>query len=82
MVCGLYGAKQLPEPMLACCQLDSSEQILLKLHSEFYHFDNLFVSSVRMAAILSRGRRVKHEDNSDTDSYHIYISVFIGVNHQ
>ena len=32
------GTKQLPEPMLAYCQLDSWEQISVKFESEFYHF--------------------------------------------
>ena len=32
------GAKPLPEPMLAYCQLDSWEQISVKFESEYYHF--------------------------------------------
>ena len=35
MVCRLFGAKPLPEPMLAYCQLDSWEQISVK--SKFCH---------------------------------------------
>ena len=38
MACRLFGAKPLPEPMLAYCQLDSREQISVKFESEFYHF--------------------------------------------
>ena len=38
MACRLFGAKPLPEPMLAYCQLDSWEQISVKFESEFYHF--------------------------------------------
>ena len=38
MACCLFGANLLPEPMLAYCQLDSWEQISVKLESEFYHF--------------------------------------------
>ena len=38
MACGLFGAKPLPEPMLAYCQLDSWEQISLIFESEFCHF--------------------------------------------
>ena len=34
----LFGAKPLPEPMSAYCQLDSWEQISGKFESEFYHF--------------------------------------------
>ena len=34
----LFGAKPLPEPMLAYCQLDSWEQISVKFESKFYHF--------------------------------------------
>ena len=34
----LFGAKPLLEPMLAYCQLDSWEQILVKFDSEFYYF--------------------------------------------
>ena len=38
MACRLFGAKPLPEPMLAYCQLDSWEQISVKFESEFYRF--------------------------------------------
>ena len=38
MACRLFGAKSLPEPMLAYCQLDSREHISVKFESEFYHF--------------------------------------------
>ena len=38
MACRLFDAKPLPEPMLAYCQLDSWEQILVKFESEFYNF--------------------------------------------
>ena len=38
MACHLFGAKPLPEPMLASCQLDSWEQISVKFELEFYHF--------------------------------------------
>ena len=38
MDCCLFGAKPIPEPMLAYCQLDSSEQISVKLELEFYIF--------------------------------------------
>ena len=38
MACRLFGAKSLPEPMLAYCQLDSREQISMKFESEFYQF--------------------------------------------
>ena len=38
MACCLFGNKPLPELMLACCQLDSWEQISVKFESEFYHF--------------------------------------------
>ena len=38
MACRLFGAKLLPEPMLAYCQLDSWEQISVKLEWEFFHF--------------------------------------------
>ena len=33
MACRLFAAKPLPEPMLAYCQLDSCEQISVKLHN-------------------------------------------------
>ena len=62
MACRLFGAKPLPEPMLAYCQLDSQEQISVKLESEFYDFHSmspLKLSSAHMAPILSRGRWVK-----------------------
>ena len=38
MACRLFGAKPVPEPMLAYCQLDSREQISVKFEVEFYHF--------------------------------------------
>ena len=38
MACRLLGAKPLPEPILAYCQLDSWEHISVKFESEFYHF--------------------------------------------
>ena len=38
MVCRLFSAKPLTEPMLAYCQFDSWEQISVKLESEFYNF--------------------------------------------
>ena len=38
MACRLFGAKPLPEPMLAYCELDSWEQISVKFEWEFYHF--------------------------------------------
>ena len=37
MACRLFGAKPLPEPVLAYCQLDSCEQISVKFESESYH---------------------------------------------
>ena len=37
MACRLFGAKPLPEPMLVHCQLDSWEQLLVKIESEFYN---------------------------------------------
>ena len=38
MACRLFGAKPLPEPMLAHCQLDPWEQNSVKFESECYHF--------------------------------------------
>ena len=38
MACRLFGAKPLPEPILAYCQLDSEELITVKYESEFYNF--------------------------------------------
>ena len=38
MACRLFGAKPLPEPMLAYCQFDSWEHISVKYESEFYNF--------------------------------------------
>ena len=63
MACRLFGAKPLPEPLLAYCQLDSWKQISLEFESEFYHFNSekvhLNLSSAEMAAILSWGRWVE-----------------------
>ena len=36
--CRLFGAKPLPKPMSAYCQLDSLEQFSVKFESEFCHF--------------------------------------------
>ena len=62
MACRLFGAKPSPEPMLVYCQLDSWQQISVKLESEFYHFHwrNLKLSSANTAPILSRGRWVNN----------------------
>ena len=38
MACRLFGAKPLPEPVLAYCQLESWEQISVKFESEYYYF--------------------------------------------
>ena len=38
MACHLFGAKPLPEPTLAYCQLDSWQHISVKFELEFYHF--------------------------------------------
>ena len=40
MACRLFGAKPLPQPMLAFCQSDSWEQISQKFESEFCHFQS------------------------------------------
>ena len=37
MACRLFGAKPLPKPILAYCQLDSWEQISVKFQSEYCH---------------------------------------------
>ena len=58
MACRLFGAKPLPEQMLAYCQLDSWEQISVKFEFEFYHFHpRKCMQNVvcKMSAILSRG---------------------------
>ena len=38
MACRLFGAKPLPEPILAHCELNSWEHISVKFDSECYHF--------------------------------------------
>ena len=60
MACRLFGAKPLPEPVLAYCQLDSWEQTSVKFKSESFSFQkmHLKLSSPQMAAILSRERWV------------------------
>ena len=35
MVCRLFGAKPLPEPMLTYCQLDPKDQISVKFGSKY-----------------------------------------------
>ena len=59
--------------MPAYQQLDSWEQISVKLESEFYHFHSRKVhfkmSSARMAAILFRGDELVHEDPDIQNSF-------------
>ena len=54
----LFGAKQLPEPMLTYCQLDSWEHISVKYKSDILSFlfkkMQLKMSPARMASILSK----------------------------
>ena len=63
MVCCPFGAKPLPEPMLAYCKVGTWEQISVELFEtgKFYHFYSkmhLKLSSAKMANSLSKGRRV------------------------
>ena len=48
MACCLFGAKPLPEPMLAYCQFNSWEQISVIFESDFYdyHLRNAFEDAV------------------------------------
>ena len=55
MVCCLFGAKPLPEPMLVYCQPDSLEQIWIGSLSFSFKKMHLKMSSAKMAAVLSRG---------------------------
>ena len=49
MACRLFGAKPLPEPMLAHRQLDSWEPISVKFESKFYHFHSRkFIQKCRL----------------------------------
>ena len=63
MTCQLFGAKPLPETMLAYYQLDSWEQISVKCELKFYHFHSRKCiwncHQPKMAPILSSGRWVK-----------------------
>ena len=60
MACCLFGAKPLPELMLAFCQLDSWEQISVKFKSKPFSFKkrDLKMLSAKMAAIVQGGRWV------------------------
>ena len=68
MACRLFGAKPLPEPVLTYCQLVPWEQTSMnynqntKLFIHEYAFENVVC---KMAAILFRGRWVKHCDSCD-----------------
>ena len=56
MACRLFGAKPLPEPLLAYCQVDPVEHILLKFHlkSNVFMLENWFENVIcKMMAILS-----------------------------
>ena len=59
MTSRLFGSKPLPEPMLACCQLYSSQQTSKKFEVGILSFSfkkmHLKLPSAKMAAILSRG---------------------------
>ena len=57
MACRLIGAKPLPEPVLAYCQLDSWEHISVKFESEFYHFHS---RKCNWKCDLSRGNELNH----------------------
>ena len=59
MACCLIGAKPLPEPMLAYCQLDTWEQIGIRMLPFSFKKIHLKMSSAKMSAILSRRRSVK-----------------------
>ena len=69
--CRLFGDKPLPEPMLAHCQLDSWEQISVKLESKFIQ-ENAFEIVVCQNGILSRGRLVKDTTLGHTQKILIY----------
>ena len=51
--------KPLPEPMLAYWKLDSWEQILVKIESEFYHFHSRNV--IEIVVCQSGGHFVQGE---------------------
>ena len=59
MTCRLFGAKPLPEPMLASCQLGlmgtNFSEIRIAILSFSFNILHLKLSSAKMAAILSRG---------------------------
>ena len=61
MACRVFGTKSLPEPVLAHCQLDSSEQLSVK--SELYHcHSRKYIWNCRLPKwwpFCPRGRRVK-----------------------
>ena len=62
MACRLFGAKPLPEPVLAHCQLDSWELLSVKFEFEFYHFqENKFETVVcpNGSHFVQEGRWVK-----------------------
>ena len=60
VACRLFGAKPLPEPMLVYYQLDSWKHITVKFGILSLKKMQLKMPSVKMAAILSRGRWVNH----------------------
>ena len=76
MACRLFGAKPLPEPMLAYCQMDTWEQISMEFESKFYHFylKNAFEIVVsEMAAILSRADELHSQDPMDSETQAIGV---------
>ena len=64
MACRLFGAKPLSKPMLGNCQLNPYGHTSVKFQSKYIFFSftkmHLKISSAKLAAILSRGRWVKH----------------------
>ena len=66
MACHLFGAKPLPEPMLTYCEMYPKKQTSVKCESKYKTFlfihENEFENIVcKILAILSRGRQVKHQ---------------------
>ena len=55
MACRLIGAKPLPEPMLAYCQLDTWEQIGIRMLPFSFKKIHLKMSSAKMSAKMDQG---------------------------
>ena len=74
-VCSIYGAKSLPEPVLACCQLDSLEQSLVQFNYESFSIIFIHENTIVIVFCQNGGHFVQGAQLNET-SRHIAISKY------